>query len=102
MYNVTIVKSNKSNVREEDTFPCDHYSSKTIPEDCVAALDPTIRAIPGITVELTLTGKGIYKTFRLPEDGNDIFITGENGRTVNSFHWPLRDNKEKEFRAGQG
>lgn len=44
---------------------------------------------PGITIELSPG-----PTLRLPDDGESVFFTNDNGKTIDAYHWPPRPKKE--------
>lgn len=79
----------KKGEHEGVTYECAHISEKIVPEDCAAVrsgLDT-----PGIMLELSgVVGHRGILMIRLPEDGDAVFRMNEsNGKTVDSWHWPL-------------
>lgn len=115
-YNVKV----KRGAEERVVPPCDSYSVKTVSPESVAAQQSMKRVLidkEGTAVEphvLDETGKptgkllfgptepGVYfeilretgsEMIVLPRDGDAIYVTNSGGKTVDSYHWPLRKPK---------
>lgn len=65
----------------EEIFPCTHIQVDRY-SDCVR-----VEIQPGPTI------------LEVPRDGQVIYVMNERGDTIDSYPWPPRSKKQKEFRA---
>lgn len=76
-------------------YECEHFEAKKVKPGCLAA-QPVVAPgetkakpmiLPGIYFEL-VRGRTVTK-IELPRDGDVVYITNDNGRTGDTYRWPI-------------
>ncbi len=121
MYTIKVIKRIKGTRKGKVivALPCDNYQVHIIPQDEKTPdgtqlnhgihIDATrYEDVPGVMVDNKTNPekptwvqqrRPVTVEIRLPHDGDSVYVENEEGKTTDSYHWPLRQSKEEVERA---